>query len=222
MSYVTSWSFSSWDMWRECPYRYKLIKIDKLPVETSPQMLRGREVHDSIAKYLTGQGPAPAIASRTTLQTIEELRNFDDKIVEQQWGFDRRWEPTGWFAKGRRATWLRTVIDAGVLYEDTSAEVVDWKTGKNRGGYDDQLELFAIAAMRHLPSIQHVTTRLAFVDHEETVFGEYPRAELPKLIEKWEGQVAPMLADTEFNPRPSGRCRFCEFSKSNGGPCKYG
>ena len=222
MTYITAWSFSAWDMWQTCPLKYKLTKIDKLKVETSPAMLRGRQVHDAIAKYLTGDAPCPTIASKRTQQTIEEIRTFDNKIVEQQWGFDRQWKPTGWFTKGPKATWLRAVTDAGVLYDDMSAEVVDWKTGKNRGGYDDQLELFAVATMQHMPVIDHVTTRLSFVDHEETVFGEYPRAEVPALIEKWEGKVRPMFEDTEFLPRPNGMCKLCDFARSNGGPCRYG
>lgn len=224
MTYVTAWSFSAWDMWRTCPLQYKLAKIDKLKTETSPAMLRGREVHDAIAKYLSGEHDRLGvnIASKRATKLYDEIRAFDNKVVEQQWGFDRRWSPTGWFAKGPKATWLRAVIDVGVLYDDMSAEVIDHKTGKNRGGYDDQLELFAVAAMQHLPAINHVTTRLSFVDHEETAFGEYPRSDVSALIEKWEGKVRPMFEDTEFLPRPNAKCKFCDFSRANGGPCKYG
>ena len=225
MNAITAWSFSAWDMWRECPAKYKYAKIDKLGTTDKPAFLKGRQVHDGIAKFLTREIDTlpPAVTSKIATRTYNEFRTFDNIVVEQQWGFDRQWKPTGWFAKGPHATWLRTIVDAGILYDDMTAEVIDHKTGKPRGSYDDQLELFALSTMRHLPAVTNVTTRLQFVEHEvPPVIHAYPASDVPKLIDKWEGKVRPMFEDTAFLPRPGDRCRWCDFSRSNGGPCRYG
>ena len=129
MNAVTSWSFSAWDMWRECPLRYKLAKIDKLATSDKPAFKKGREIHEGIAKFLTraSNDLPPAVRAPGAIAVYKEFRTFDNIVVEQQWGFDRQWKPTGWFTKGPRATWLRTVVDAGVLYDDMTAEVIDHK-----------------------------------------------------------------------------------------------
>src|SRR5690606_23209108 len=111
-----------------------------------------------------------------------------------------------------------------VLYDDMACEVIDWKSGKPRGTHEDQMELFAISTMVRFQPVVHVTTRLAFTDFKHEEFGEYPRADLDKLIAKWEDKVRPMFEDTAYLPRPGDHCRFCIFSKSNSGGkgCRYG
>ena len=36
MNAVTSWSYSSYDLHNQCPLKYKLEKIDKIPTPTPP------------------------------------------------------------------------------------------------------------------------------------------------------------------------------------------
>jgi hypothetical protein len=223
LSAIKAWSFSAYDLWYQCPLKYKLEKIDKLKRTDTPALARGREVHDIIAKYLAKERddlPKTVVKADNARRTYAEFREFDDVIIEKQWGFTSSWKPTGWFAKD---TWLRSVIDAGVLYEDMWCEVIDHKTGKKRSGYMDQLELFATTVMCHMPSVQGVTTRLQFVDFdEEPVMEDYPIKDRDKLIAKWNAKVEPMFNDQTFNPRPSDKCRFCDWSKDKGGQCRFG
>lgn len=222
MAEVKSWSFSRWDSHHTCPLRFKLKYLDKLPEPTPEAFLRGRKVHAAIAGYLQaapgGEGELPPEAGKAA-PVVQQLRGFANKVVEQQWGYTVKWEPTGWFGP---TTWFRSVLDVGVIYDDNTAEVVDWKTGKPRGTYGAEMELFAISLMQRAQHVTHVSTRLAFTDIKHEEFDEFPRAVLPALIAKWERQVAPMFEDTEYLPRPNEGCKWCAFSKSKGGQCRYG
>lgn len=224
---LTSWSYSRWDKHHTCPLAFKLEVLDGRKQPDNPAQAKGQIMHKAIAKWLTQPnapgdelGPPPVEIGKAVDLAVQ-LTHFDNKVVEQQWGYTRQWRPTGWFSND---TWLRSVLDVAVLYEDMTAEVIDWKSGKPRGTHEDQMELFAISVMVRFPVVTHVTTRLAYTDFAHAEFGEYPRTDLEKMIAKWEDKVRPMFEDTTYLPRPGDACKFCPFSRSrtNGQDCKYG
>jgi hypothetical protein len=222
---VKAWSFSAWDLHHQCPLRFKLLKLDKLKEEAGPALLRGRKVHTAMKDYLaapyepgTPPGAAPPEAGKAA-ELAEQVRQFDNRVVEQQWGYTATWKPTAWFGN---TTWFRCILDVGIIYDDNTAEVVDWKTGKPRGTYKEEMELFAMALMLRAPHVTHVSTRLAFTDVKHEVFDEFPAAALEPLINTWNRRVAPMFTDTSYLPRPNEGCKWCDFSRSKGGQCRYG
>lgn len=219
---LTAWSFSRWDAHHQCPLKFKLRYLDKNEEPAGAAMLNGRKVHNALRDYLSKYDsplePPPEAGKASELAA--QLRQGDwDKVVEQQWGYTREWQATSWFGN---ATWFRSVLDVGVIYDDNTAEVVDWKTGKPRGTYGEEMELFAISLMQRAARVTHVSTRLAFTDVKHEVFSEFPRSDLPALIAKWERQVAPMFEDTTYLPRPNEGCKWCHFAKSKTGMCRYG
>ena len=217
---VTAWSYSRIALWEECPYKFKLKHIDKLKEEQSPAMARGDKVHKGLAAHITGEAPMPPEA-KPFCGLVAELRTMpaDNRVVEQQWGFNKSWRSVGWFDK---ACWVRVILDAGVVYPDGTADVVDFKTGKKYGTNADQMELFALATFCRFPHLSHVTTRLWYLDSGDEDVAEFEQDARSEMIEKWEKRVAPMFADTTFAPRPNDKCKWCSFSKSKGGPCKFG
>lgn len=220
---VTAWSHSRLALYETCPAQFKYKHIDKLPDPASPAMARGDAIHKSIAAYITNKAEdlVPDAKRSKLAYLIDNFRAWPetDKVVEQQWGFTSAWKPTGWFAKD---TWFRSTLDAAALYEDLTGEVVDWKTGKRYGSNDDQMELFALSFMCQYAPATHVTTRLAYIDSGEEEFAEFPVNEKDKLRDKWTARANVMFNDTTFVPRPNEKCRFCAFSKSKGGPCRFG
>lgn len=214
-----AWSYSRWDTWHTCPLKYKLRFLDKLPTEQSAAMANGDRVHKNIAKHLQTNGAEPLTGFEHHKPFITELLSIDNKVVEQQWGFTRGWGQTGWFAKD---VWVRTIIDVGVLYDDMTAEVLDWKTGKHRETHEDQLEIFAISLFARAKQVSHVTARMVYVDAGTQEISEYPRAVYDKLVAKWDREAMTMLHDESLLPRPNDTCKFCDFSRSKGGPCRYG
>jgi len=220
MNAITAWSYSRAALWEECPLKFKLKHIDKMPETQSPAMARGDKIHKQMAAYVMGTGPAPAEAAKFD-RLSKELAGMpaEVKCVEQQWGFSKSWRPVGWFGKD---TWLRVILDAGVVYPDGTADVVDFKTGKKYGSNNDQMELFALATFCRFPHVSDVTTRLWYLDSGEEEVAEFKQDDRGLMIDKWEQRVAPMFADTVFAPRPNDKCRWCSFAKSKGGPCKFG
>lgn len=221
---LKAWSYSRWDLHNTCPLRFKYEVIDGRKAAASPAMEKGHKVHQELTAYIIAPPGELAVVPKSAGHAtglVQELRAFSDVVVEQQWGFDRQWKPTGWFGD---ETWLRSVLDVAVLYDDMTAEVIDWKTGKPRGTHEDQMELFAVSLMaKFIPAVS-VTTRLVYTDFPKQEIGEYPRTDFAKLVAKWETKVAPMFTDTAYLPRPNDGCKFCPFSRtnSNGRDCRYG
>lgn len=225
--YPDAWSYSAWSDYSLCPLKYHGRRILKLPEPPSTALADGNLFHQQIARHigdgLGEPGPAPdrPIHARL-LPIVAQLREIDDKMVERQWAFTSAWKQTGWFSRAPKATWLRVVLDVGVVYPDATAHVGDWKTGKRYATNDEQMELFALATFAHAPHVNEVETRLWYIDNGHEEIAEFTRAEEAPLRAKWEGRAQKMLADRTWTPKPNDMCRFCVRARQNGGDCKFG
>lgn len=226
MKPITAWSYSRLSLFEECPAKYKYRNIDKLPEPKSPAMARGIKVHKEIEDFLngkTGVVPESGEAFEDELWELRELgtENGAELIVELKWAFTKSWKPTTWMKKNVKA---RVILDAGVIYEDHHADVIDHKTGKFYADspYKDQMALFAAATCKRYPDVQTVTTRLWFLDADKEVIEEFTRAEALEALEEIEERADMLLAATRFPPRANRFCNWCHFRKGNGGPCKFG
>lgn len=238
---ITSWSFSRYRCYCECPYKAKLKFVDKLKEPGSPAMDRGDAIHKMAEAYIKGHDAsgkkvtklAPELKKFDVL--LKKLRKLNTKdpdaiFVEGGWYFTKDWAKTTWndWAK----CWLRVKMD--VAYREGGVlHVIDWKTGKFRpeenATYMEQLELYALAALIDDETIEAVVPSLRYLDHgitypdaersEEVIV--YTRKDVAGLKKTWLKRIKAMLVDTRFNPRPNNRCRYCHFRKENGGPCKF-
>lgn len=212
----TAWSYSRLHAWEECPLRAKLKLLDKRQEPEGPALARGNAIHKEAERFASGQVRSLPTSLSQMKDDFKELKKAKP-LVEQQWAFTRDWEPCDWFG---RDAWLRVICDA-VTVSPPLAVVIDHKTGKLREGYNDQVELFALAAMAKFQDIDAVRTELWYLDHGVKIPNEFDRSMEKKLRTKWEKRSKPMLLDKTFAPRPGWACRYCHFSKSKGGPCKY-
>lgn len=226
---ITAWSYSRWSCYALCPAQFKFKNIDKLPEPGSPAMQRGNTIHVGTASYIKGETPGlpqEVLNNQIITDLVEQIRQFPNKEVEQQWGYTDNWQPGSWFDRGGVKTWFRSVLDVGVMYDDMTFEAVDWKTGKRYGSNEEQMETQAIAVFQRFKPVKHVTTRLAYIDETASKnpyeFYEFPAHKAQSLKDKWAKKVQPMFTDTVFAPRPNDKCRFCTFSKSKNGPCAFG
>lgn len=221
-----SFSYSRWSVWDECPRKYRYKHIDKLPEPVSPAMERGKKVHDEAAKFVacaTEHMPA-ALEQFTVLAT--GLRDWPakQKAVEQQMAFDRDKRRVEWFGAN---AYYRMIWDVGTWDADgTKISIVDWKTGKPRGSYTDQMEVFALPAYWTMEKLERFDAYLVYLDTGDVRPATVTRDEMFSpggVNEKWRDNVARMEADTEFPAKPSeSACRFCAFSWRKGGPCREG
>lgn len=213
---ITTWSFSRWNDYEQCPYKAKLKHIDKLKEPGSAAMDRGLAIHKLAEQFVNGG-----------LKTLpEELQNFKEEFkalkklgaaTEQQRAFTKDWTPTGWFDSD---AWCRVIVDASAR-QDKLIRIIDHKTGKVKDGLDPQLELYAIAGLILDDEAEEVRAELWFLDHGVIEERAYTIDDLPDLKRKWATRTAAMLKDTTFKPKPNDGCRWCHFRKSNNGPCRY-
>lgn len=217
---ITAWSYSRYADYRQCPLRFKLKYIDKLPEPGSPAMQRGSDIHKKGEGWLLSKRkPKLPVEYQHFAEEMHQLKGLNP-MVEQQWGFTRDWEPTSWFGKN---TWLRVICDVAVVYEDGEADVIDFKTGRKYDTNVEQMQLFGSAIMFKFPEVHTVTARLWYLDQprDNVVEDEYKRSSLPALRKDWEGKTRAMFKDKRFAPTPNEKCGWCNFSKDKGGPCPY-
>jgi RecB family exonuclease len=204
---------------------YFKAKIDRLiPFEQSPQMARGDRIHKELAAWMGGTGTVSEDCAKfdRLLKSLYALRwgaDVPDIQTEQQWGFKENWTPTGWFAKD---TWLRSILDVCVVYPDDTADVVDYKTGKQYDDNCDQMELFGLSVLCRYPAVSHVNTRLWYLDTGNEVIDQFTRADAEPLKAKWNARAAQMLGDETWIAKPNDKCKWCPLRRSAGGTCKFG
>ena len=156
----------------------------------------------------------------------EELRELyiDAKVeLEGEWGFDLDWATVGWMQK---ETWARIKLDALVQEDETSARVIDYKTGKKFGNevsHGQQGLLYAIATFFRYPNVQFVQTEFWYLDHGETTKKQYTRAQAMLFAPAYHRRAIKMTTETEFAPTPSkDACRWCSFRKGDNPECTWG
>lgn len=215
---LSTWSISRLHDWERCP-RYAMYRHGlKLPEPKGPALERGIAVHALAEAYLKAEEPprrVPAELSKFAPQ-FRALRKKEAQS-EVRFAVTEKWEPRGFFD---RDVWLRCVADALVIDGD-KARIVDFKTGKKRDGYDDQLELYAVSVFLHFPEVESVQGELWFLDTGEIVKVRILRDRLEELLAAWTVRPLPMLEDRIFPSRPGWYCRYCHYRRDNAGPCEH-
>lgn len=230
---ITSWSYSRYADYRQCPLKAKLKHIDKLKEPQNEAMARGEAIHKKAESFIRGEMRTLPAELKSFEKLFKEMKSLYKKnqkvlVVEDSWALKRDWSKTLW--NDWNGCWLRIKLDLAEIKGSTMI-ITDWKTGKFRPemneDYMEQLELYALGAFLLYPTIDTVYPRLAYVD-QSLMYPENPddlvftrSANLSGLLKTWERRIKPMLADKKFAPRPNDKCRWCHFRKSNGGPCKF-
>lgn len=231
---LTSWSYSRYSSYQQCPLKFRLQYLDKLLEPKSAAMERGTTIHGLAENYLKGVGrtvPGELVYAADELKRLRAKRKKDPQsvIVEDTWAFKKDWSGTLW--NDWTGCYLRVKIDVAEL-TGTEVTITDVKTGKhrpdNKKDYLEQLHLYGtatLAVFSHVPELT-VKARLVYVDAATTfpAPGEeevYTQKDLPALKKDWEKRVKPMFADKRFAPRPNQWCKWCHYRKDNGGPCSY-
>lgn len=230
---VTSWSFSRWSGYTECPQKFKFSALMKLPEgPKGAALIRGDAIHKAAEAYIKGQVAKLDPELNLVKDELKRLRTKfkkkpEDLVVEDNWAFTHIWGPSRW--DDWTNCWVRIKLDLAEV-TGNRVEITDWKTGKfrddNKESYMLQQELYGLGALLtfgHIPDLQ-VSARLVYTDHGITYPDPpvtYTMADLPKLKKDWEKRVKPMFNDKKYPPRPNNNCRFCHYRKANNGPCQY-
>lgn len=235
---ITSWSFSRYSTYKECPYKAKLKFIDKLQEPGNAAMERGTAVHKAAEEFIKGTQKKLAKELNPVAAIVKACRAFfkkrkteADAVCEDTWAFTIDWARTAW------DDWKNCVSRIKLDFAHVEMRgkkriliITDWKTGKfsrwKLEEYLEQLELYALAALILYPDVDEIWPRLVFTDQnivhpQEEGEIKFTHTDLKRLKLLWHRRVSPMLCDTKFAPRPGDHCSRCHFRKDNGGPCKF-
>jgi len=226
MGQVRAWSYSALKVYEECPYRTYISRVKGVKEPSGPAADRGTHIHQLAEDYVNGSiGELPKELEKFEGQ-FKELRELyaDAKVeLEGDWGFDLDWKPVGWMEK---ATWARIKLDALVNEDETSARVIDYKTGKKYGneiGHSQQGLLYAIGTFFRYPHIQFVNVEFWYLDQNETTVKSYTREEAMVFAPNWHKRAIAMTTEEDFAPTPSkNSCRWCSFRKGDDPQCVWG
>lgn len=233
---LTSWSYSRYSDWRQCPLKAKLKHIDKLKEPGNAAMERGNQIHKDAEAFIKGtlpKLPPELVLFKDEFAMLKKLykKKSLPMIVEDNWAFKNDWTETQW--NDWVGCWVRIKLDCAHYLSEGYMVVTDWKSGKPNDyktlEYMEQLELYALSALLLHEHIEHVQVRIGWTDVGQMYPAEplvYTRADMPKLLKSWNARVKPMMADTKFVPKPNSMCKWCYFGqagKLKGGPglCKF-
>jgi hypothetical protein len=223
---VPTWSYSALKTFEECAYRTYIQRVKKIPEPPSPAADRGTAIHKLAEDFVKGEiGELPQELSKFA-DNFHELRALfaEAKVeLEGEWGFSLDWEPVGWMVP---QTWARIKLDAMVHQDETSARVIDYKTGKKFGNeipHGQQCLLYAIAAFFRYPQLQFVRTELWYLDKGESTLRNFTRDEAMQFAPGFHRRGVVMTTTTDFPPTPSkDSCRWCPYGKGEHPECTWG
>lgn len=209
------YSNSSIKSYEQCPYKYKLTRIEHRHEPSGPAAERGKLIHSELEHAITGLGMLPDSLGYWA-DYVKEL-TLKNAQCEVEFAITRNW--IGCDFKDPEY-WIRGIYDA-VYHEGKKAHVLDWKSGKERD-YVDQLKLYATIIMTCNPEIEKVSTEICYTDLQKRMpYETYQRSQLEGLKQWITDRVEKIENDDVFAPKPSYGCRWCHFRKENGGPCQW-
>lgn len=226
---VKQWSFSRLSNFEKCPHMVYLASVEKLKGpdrdETHPAE-RGTRIHGICEKYVDGTSDDTVKEMGHFMEDFELLReNFNEGKVEVEgdWGFDINWEQTGWWDDD---CWARIKLDAFFKINDTTARLIDYKTGKKHGNevrHTQQAQLYMVSAFMRYPDLTMIETDFWYLDQAQTLKKLYTRDKLALYLKKFTERALRLTTTTEFKPAPSrSNCRWCSYGIENGtGACPY-
>lgn len=186
---IKAWSYSKFNTYEECPYKAKLVTIDRMKEPENAAIINGNIVHGQAEQFVTGKLPTnikdfpdsvkqqfvkqgkklPSNLKRFEAE-FNQLRNFK-AIAEQMWGFTRDWEPCAWNDWNR--CWLRVKVDVHYMEQTkvgkinrTVLHIVDHKTGRPRESHQLQRSLYGLGAMLMYPDVSEVRASHWYIEYE--------------------------------------------------------
>ncbi len=215
--FVQPWGWSKLDVFRTCKAKFSYQFIDKRPEPGNAAMERGSKMHEDIEAFLQGwitELPPNLEDWKARLMTLKG-QNF---TAEQAVGISKDWLVLpNWFDD---RTWLRAKMDAKVLH-DKVLDVIDFKSGKYRIPSEDQVELYAIVGQAMHPEVDAVNAEFWFIDQDDFYSKTYTKDQLLALRKKYENEAAKIYNTEVWSESPSRDCKWCTYSKSKGGPCRF-
>lgn len=209
-----TWSLSKLGTYERCAAKFKYKYIERLPEKQGEAASRGSMLHAAIEKYLLSELDALPEELDFYTEFLRGLRGLG--TPEASIHLDREWKPV----ESRKSAWYTGIQDL-LIPKVPTIVVYDWKTGREYPEHYQQKEIYAIAALAAYPEAFEARMIHVYVDSKRMTDRTYHRDQAISLRTRWEERVERMDKDEEHIPNPSYLCRYCSFSRVNGGPCRF-
>ncbi len=215
------YSYSRLSTFTQCPAKYNWSYVDKVDVEriSSPAMERGTKIHNSLEAFVKRETEIlhPDIHEHYG-QFMFSIRENYECFPESRWAFDWLLRPC---AYDEPMCMIRGFMDLKFVPENDNVQVYEYKTGKIYDEHAHQRWIYGVAALLEHPEKKGVDVTTVYLDQKKNVKTFYPshmlREYKPMLID----EIREVDECEEFIPKPQFLCRWCNFSKQNGGPCSF-
>ena len=223
---VPAWSYSTLKTFEECPYRIYISKVRKVREPSGPAAERGSKIHQEAEDFVNGkltEFPGSLVKFEDEFHQLKKLYIDGQVELEGEWAFTVDWGQTKWMSTD---CWARVKLDAYIQEDQTSARVIDYKTGKKIGNEippSQQCLLYALAAFMRSPELEYVSSELWYLDHGETTTVPYTREEALMFLPGIHERAIKMTTCDDFAPNPSkNNCKWCSYKKGDQPDCQWG
>jgi hypothetical protein len=215
-------SLSKLGTFEQCAAKYKFRYLDKIPQGAkSAAASRGIDLHETIDAFLKRGIDGPLQPPLDFYQGfLDTLRQIDGVLPEFQFGVDRSWVAVDeeWNSPN---LWLRAVFDLLVPPISDQIEIFDWKSGKIYENHRDQRELYACLALAKYPTAKRIRSTSVYLDVGQQRGEVYEINDIIDARSRWANRLGRLDTATEFPFNPQYSCRWCNYSKAQGGPCLF-
>ncbi|MCX5794089.1 MAG: PD-(D/E)XK nuclease family protein [Elusimicrobia bacterium] len=227
-------SHSSISLYAECPLKYKLKYVDKIPEKPKHFFSFGQSVHLALEFFYGGKTPA-APSLQELHQSLKEnwvSVGYRDQEQEAEYFQQGKDILTGYYRKHAKAFSLPLHVEynfqltvEGVpvtgkvdridRLEDGRLSILDYKTGKqlavDRIETDAQLTMYQLACEAGLGAEVGILTFYHLPSLKAHSVGRRPEALVGGLRRKIVDTAAAIVAE-RFEPKPSeNSCRWCDY-----------
>lgn len=208
MSNLQAFSWSRLEGYETCPKKFFLISIDKSVIDPPNEHTQyGTDMHLAFAHYLK-KGTALPLHLRQHKPMLDQIKAAQgEKIVEQQIAINANYQATGWFDKD---AYCRVISDVTIM-NGSKAVMFDWKSGKEKPGFD-QLRLAAAVMFCIAEELEEITMHYVWTKSKRVTSDKLTRDEMPGV---WANLHPRLLAyqnafvTKTFEPRRGFHCKYC-------------
>lgn len=231
---INAGSFSRLDVFETCKKHAELKFVHKIPEpDRGPHPKgewpndRGSRIHDECEAYVKGEREKISVEAKDFKAELEKLHSLyqqDQVFTEEMWCFDEAWVPCDQYDYDSIA--FRVKTDITVFLSETSAVIIDYKTGRRYGNeykHAQQMKLYAVGAILRYPDLREITTELWYLDQKELADMTFTAMQAKKMLKDWNARNQEMMNCDEFPANPSKtNCRWCPYSIKGTGDCEVG
>jgi len=208
------WSYSSINLFKQCPKKYYHLRVAKdIQDKQSEALIYGNRVHKAAEEYVK-QGvdiPPPFAYIKEPIDKLLDMHT-GEVHCELRLGLTEELKPCTFFAAD---VWYRGVIDLLIIDEGgEKATLVDYKTGKTSKWADtNQLEIMSLAIFKHFPKIKKIKAGLLYLVNPALIKASYRADQQDDLWVKWVTDVETLRAcynNAIWNANPNFTCaKWC-------------